>query len=86
MPPQDKIKASLIENLLWLYPQGPPADERQIQQWRTEIVENDAFKNLSSSDIDHAIEKAIEEWKLQVTGRNNRKVTDSPLSKKSNRF
>jgi hypothetical protein len=35
---EDRISAALLENLLLLYPHGPPADEAQIRKWMEEIV------------------------------------------------
>ena len=84
MSEEDRIRSALLENLLLLYPQGPPADETQIQKWLSEIVNNDAVPTMTPACYETAMVQAVEDWKTQAAA-NKRDVSADPSISSSNK-
>ena len=82
MSDNDRIRSALVENLLLLYPQGPPADEAQIRTWLSQIIQNEAVAMTLPDDYDVAMAQAVEEWKTQAAANKQQKI-DNPDQQKT---
>ena len=68
---EDSVRAALVENLLLLYPQGPPADLTLIRKWTQEILQHETVVAMTANsegeiaeqvNFHRALAIAMEEW------------------------
>ena len=85
---EDLVTYTLVENLLLLYPDGPPFDENQIRKWLRELVGQSTAspdkgdKNCEATEekLKMAVTRAVQEWKRR--SKEGKSKSNLPSTKK----
>ena len=90
---EDTIRTALVENLLLLYPQGPPADLTLIRKWTREILQHETVVAMTTNsnsegevaeqvNFHRALAIAMEEWEDKAKPAAIMEDQDTEMSEK----